>query len=340
MNKPAGRPLGKYRIAAAARWAGVSPELLRAWERRYQLVRPSRTDGGYRVYSEDDVYVLRGARRLTETGLSIAEAAGLPRHRLREAGESPEPEGGRVGLAGLAKNAPQPGLVSSAGVVPPISAANPAHAESEPPWLVSALAATRGFDAAALERTVRRRAAQTAYTPIEICENVLLPLLKAIGVAWERGEISVAAEHFGSRIARARLTELIEIESRGGTDGPVAVCACPPGERHEGALLAFAVHAASVGFRVVYLGADTPVADILSVAAARDARLCAVSLTHPLSAKDLRELVRPLARWRRAGRQRRVVMGGRGVGPAADTLRALGVEVFDRVGAPLAEHRA
>lgn len=304
----------RYRIRAAAIRVGVSAALLRAWERRYGLVEASRTASGYRIYSEEDVGVLRGARRLTATGLSIAEVAQLPRRRLSRAG---------------------------AGAI----AETEARSQSNPDlhrvnlgsdtFLDSVFQSARTFDAEALERLLQRAAGRSVLTSTEMCETVLLPVLTALGERWEAGQLSVAAEHFGSQIVRARLTELVEIESRRRGDGPIAVCACPAGERHEGALLAFAVHAASRGLRVVYLGADTPVAEILWTADDRDARLCALSATGALTINQARNLARAFGRWRRAEPRRRVVAGGRGIARHVECLRAAGLEIFDRVSGPL-----
>src|SRR5512147_1293992 len=76
-----------YRINVAARSAGVSSQLLRAWERRYRLTAPTRTASGYRLYSDDDVAVLRGAKALVDQGRSISDVARLPREQLRAAAE-------------------------------------------------------------------------------------------------------------------------------------------------------------------------------------------------------------------------------------------------------------
>jgi len=119
---------------------------------------------------------------------------------------------------------------------------------------------------AGLEAAVRLRPAR------EICERVLLPLLREIGDRWEKKRLSVAAEHFGSAIVRGRLQSLLSSESRRRYNATKVVCACPEGELHEGGLLAFAVHAAGAGFEVIYLGAGTPVDEILSTAEAVQAR--------------------------------------------------------------------
>src|SRR5205085_2625955 len=77
-----------FRIRSASRLTGLSPEVIRAWERRYALLSPQRTDGGYRVYTADDLDVLRGAKSLVSAGQSIGDVARLPRDRLLAEGRS------------------------------------------------------------------------------------------------------------------------------------------------------------------------------------------------------------------------------------------------------------
>ncbi len=97
-----------------------------------------------------------------------------------------------------------------------------------------------------------------------VLSEVVLPLLRELGERWEGGEISVAQEHFASNLIRGRLLGLARGWGRGA--GPVALLACPPGEQHDLGLLAFGIALRGHGWRIAYLGADTPV-DTLEVAA-------------------------------------------------------------------------
>lgn len=132
--------------------------------------------------------------------------------------------------------------------------------------------------------------------------DLLMPFLHAVGKQWSDGSLSVAQEHFASNVVRGRLASLTgPVASLGGGAGPVTVVACPPGERHDIAPLAFAVLLGQRGWRVRFLGADTPLADLafacrrldpdlVVVAATRQssfgrvgARLRKLSATHPVS---------------------------------------------------------
>jgi len=298
-----------YRIRRAAELAGVTSELLRAWERRYGLVAPLRTEGGYRVYSDEDVRILRGAKRLVDGGRSIAEVAQLPRTQILEAALllPPSPAPSRV----------VPSSINVGGGVFDLT-----------PTIDEAIAAIANFDQGRLESALFRVMALGHLPSEEICEAFLLPLLRSIGDEWEAGRMSIAAEHFGSSIIRSKILRLIESD-RAKAGAAAVVCACPAGEEHEGALLAFAVSASREGMRVIYLGADTPVADIIAAAVRTSANLVALSITRPLQEIDARSLVVDLERWRIGAPERKVVIGGRGAEASRSLLQAGGLKIAE-----------
>lgn len=292
--------LGVYRIQAVAQKTGITTQLVRAWERRYGLVTPQRTDAKYRVYSDDDVTILKGAKVLVDEGLRIAEVARLPREQLRRA--SFRLPGGDAGT-----NMPMPSS-----------------------FLESALDAVAVLDGETLERLLFRASGMGARPAREICEQVLLPLLRAIGDRWEKKRLSVAAEHFGSAIVRARLQSLLDSENRRRPNAPKVVCACPEGELHEGGLLAFAVHAAGSGLDVIYLGANTPIEETLATAETTQARAIALSITRPL-AKSLRtQMLSRLSAWKDSGRDRQVLLGGYGAQRERQRLLAAGLIIVEQ----------
>ena len=208
----------QLRIGELARRTGVATELLRAWERRYGLLAPERTDGGYRLYSDDDVRRVRRMRELLATGLSAAEAA-------RQASAEPR---------------------------------SPDAERREDSAPVSASAELRGaleqLDDAAAHAAFDRLLAH--YSTRAVLADVVLPLLHELGAGWERGEISVAQEHFASNLLRGRLLGLARGWDRGA--GARAVLACPPGERHDLGLVIFGLALRELGWRITFLGADTP----------------------------------------------------------------------------------
>jgi DNA-binding transcriptional MerR regulator len=205
----------QLRIGELARRTGVPTELLRAWERRYGLVAPTRTPAGYRLYSSGDVRRVGRMRELLASGLSAAEAA-------------------RATLA-------EPESETTAGVEPALAAA-------------SLRAAIERLDDAAAHLAFDRLLAD--FSLDTVLERVLLPLLHELGEGWARGEVSVAQEHFASNLVRGRVLALARGWDRGS--GPRAVLACPPGERHDLGLLIFGLALREHGWRITFLGADTP----------------------------------------------------------------------------------
>jgi MerR family transcriptional regulator, light-induced transcriptional regulator len=204
----------QLRIGEVARRTGVATELLRAWERRYGLLTPTRTASGYRLYSSDDVDRVGRMRELLGSGLSAAEAA---RQTLVEP-------------------------------APPPADTEPAAADAK---LGRAL---KAFDDAAAQAAFDRLLAD--YSAAAVLEGVVLPLLRELGDGWERGEITVAQEHFAANLLRGRLLGLARGWDLGG--GPRAVLACPPNERHDLGLVIFGIALREHGWRITFLGADTP----------------------------------------------------------------------------------
>jgi DNA-binding transcriptional MerR regulator len=226
--------IGLLRIGELGRRAGVSPGLLRAWERRYGLLRPTRSQGGLRLYTDDDLERVLTMQRHLADGLAAAEAAAL------------------------AKRAP----------------AEPATPSLTPADVRRAL--TEAFDAfdepaaqAALDRLLAATTLETALS------EVILPYLRELGERWERGEVSVAQEHFASAIVRERLLSLGRGWGRGS--GPTALLACLPGERHELGLIAFGLALRSHGWRIAYFGSDTPLETLAATADFLDPAIVVVS---------------------------------------------------------------
>jgi DNA-binding transcriptional MerR regulator len=214
----------QLRIGALSRRVGVSPELLRAWEQRYGLLRPSRSAGGFRLYSSADEARVLTMQRHLGSGLPAAEAA-------------------RLALAETAR-----GRVDAA-------AGGPARLGQLSAELRSALDA---FDEPAAHAALDRLFA--AFRLQTVLRDVVLTYLHDLGLRWERGEASVAQEHFASNILRGRLLGLAR--SWAETSGPRAVLACAPGELHDLPLISFGLVLAARGWSITYLGPDTPITTI------------------------------------------------------------------------------
>ena len=234
---------------------GLSPALIRAWESRYSLVVPARTPAGYRLYSDDDVAILNGAQRLLRLGMAPMQVAKLTPEEIR----------GERGERGKDKDkdaAPGPFLIKE-DAEPPL-AESPALSSSYSERIARLIDAFATFDRRLAEELL---SAPLAMLPLATaCEKLLVPLLREVGDRWHRGELSVAAEHFGSSFIRKKLSTLLDTRRTGAADKRVC-CACPPGELHELGLLMFTLTAAAQGWEPIYLGPDLPVADLAAATA-------------------------------------------------------------------------
>ena len=101
------------------------------------------------------------------------------------------------------------------------------------------------------------------YTVETVLQEVILPYLHSLGERWEAGEVSVAHEHFASNLLRGRLLGLAQGWGQGR--GPGAILACVPGEQHELGLLAFGVALHRRGWRITYLGTDSPIGPVADI---------------------------------------------------------------------------
>lgn len=207
------------RIGELARRTGVAVATLRAWERRYGLLSPERTDGGHRLYSEADVQRVRRMGDLLEAGWQAGAAA-------RQVLRATRP---------LEVASPGPGAVTAE--------------------LASRLrAAVEAFDAPGADQVIDDVLARLDVP--RALDEVVLPVLRDLGEGWEDDPGVIAREHFASNVLRPRLQRLLRPAARLGTR--TCVAAAPEHEEHDLGLLAAAVTAADAGWRIHYLGARTP----------------------------------------------------------------------------------
>ena len=235
-----------YTIGQAATRSGINVTLLRAWERRYGIVSPVRTEGGYRLYDDGAIERLRAMRRLVDEGLAPRQAA----DQLRSA----DPE--RVAELAGAGALPQPAL--------------------DPVETTSAfVAGAARIDGEAIEAALDEMFARGSFE--RVVEERLYPALHALGDAWASGEVDVAGEHAASAAAIRRLA--MAFEAAGGNGGPAPVLiGLPSGARHEIGSLAFATAVRRAGIPVVYLGSDVPAASWVAAARRTGARAVAMGV--------------------------------------------------------------
>jgi DNA-binding transcriptional MerR regulator/methylmalonyl-CoA mutase cobalamin-binding subunit len=265
---------GRHSIAVVSRRTGITQLVLRAWERRYGAVVPSRTATGRRLYSDQDLKKLSLLQMLTNNGHRIGDIANLSGEELRQ-------------------------LAAESGVMTMVAASGSLDGSvvEAQELLGEALMAVQNFDDRGLE-TILERALLRLSKPL-LRKGLLAPLLEEIGVRWGDGRLRIAHEHIATAIVSAFLTSM---NSRYQVlpGAPLVAVATPSGHWHElGALLA-ASQAYESGWDVLYLGSNMPAEEIATAANSRGVRAIMLSLVFPTAdpgvmnqLRELRKLVGP-----------------------------------------------
>jgi DNA-binding transcriptional MerR regulator/methylmalonyl-CoA mutase cobalamin-binding subunit len=228
-----------YPLRAAARITGLSPELLRAWERRYRVVVPLRTPGGTRRYRAADLEKLRLVKAAVDAGHRIGNVARMEDDELRR----------------CALNLP-------------------ATSQSQP-QIQEVLAAVERIDSAETQRLLSFQL--SALGPVRFARQIARPLVHEIGARWDRGELGIASEHMATSVLRSMFGAALQ-PSAASAMGPRILFATPSGEPHELGLQMAALTAMGAGADTLYIGADLPVEDLVSSAVQTEAVGVALSL--------------------------------------------------------------
>ncbi len=242
-----------YNIKAVVQQTGVPADTVRAWERRYGLPMPQRTETKRRLYSEYDIATIRWLRERTSAGLTISQA-------VRQF-QSLDP----TALQGALPNT---------------------YAEPRTPEQVMAdlLTALLAFDETSATKIVEEAVA--LYAVEVVCLEVFAPLLHEIGNRWHDHNATVAHEHFAANFILRRLAMLFQVYSATATRGLI-VAACAPEELHELGILTLSVFLARHGWRVVYLGANLPLDSLLLTCAQLEPAVVCLSATNIHTAHTL-----------------------------------------------------
>lgn len=259
----------RHPIKIVARRTGLSPEVLRVWEKRYHVVEPGRTDTGRRLYSDADIERLILLKDVIGRGLRIGEASALSNKDLKalisedRKAEAPKKPSERDG-----ESKPDAGV-----------------------YLEECGLAVGSLDARRLRVSLQMALLELSLE--EVVEDVVGPLLRTIGEMWAEHRLNPYHEHMASTLVRQTLDQVFAMTIT-PRNAPVIVATTPAGQRHEiGAIMA-ATTAFAEGWRVVYLGPDLPAEDIAG--AARDTGAAAVALStiypddDPKLGRELRRL--------------------------------------------------
>jgi len=295
-------PPARYPIRAVSKLTGIGIDTLRAWERRHGAVTPVRDDRG-RMYTDADVARLRLLHGAVVRGHSIGRLAALSDEQLRALVAAVEPS------VALATDPTRRTSLDTAALI----------------------AALRAYDAVGIDQELSRLAA--ILRPLDLLQDVLMPVLAQVGDDWHRRRASVAHEHLMSSAVRSILGSFLRVYAR--PDVPARLLfATPAGERHELGTLGAAMLAASSGLGLAYLGPDLPARDIIDSVRPAGAQVLVLGLTAVPNGKakererraqerELRTIVRDLPR------DIELWVGGRGAERSAAIIAPRGLVLPD-----------
>jgi MerR family transcriptional regulator, light-induced transcriptional regulator len=245
-----------YNTKAVAQETGVPADTFRAWERRYGVPHPERTEGGHRLYSERDIAIIRWLRDRTGEGMTISQAIAL----LSSGAES------NLGWLSTAVDR------------------EPRSWERLNTQLLSALI---DYDATRADKVMSE--AFAIYPLEDVLLRLVQPAMIEIGERWHRGELAVTTEHFATQFVRRKLSSLLNTydiaEGRG-----MIVMGCSPSEQHEIGAMMIALFLVRHGWQVIYLGPEVPKSDLIETVRKLQPDMVCMSASTTETALELIEL--------------------------------------------------
>ncbi len=268
----------KFSMKVVSRMSGLTPHAIRAWERRYGVVKPGRDANNRRFYRESDIERLTLLHKATEAGHPISQIAGYTKEELKDIV-------GSMNVIDLPSRKPaEPRATGDLTLVRDYSA-----------YIDEILAAVEKMDRKSLEETLISVEADIGRNAL--LERAVIPLMERIGDLWRKGEIRISHEHLATQAVRTFLGSLLASQKT-FPGAPHVVVTTPSDQVHELGALSAAVTAASEGWNVTYLGPSLPSEEIAGAVSHNGSRALILSLIYPesdpLVARELRKLRRYL----------------------------------------------
>ncbi|MCB0196873.1 MAG: MerR family transcriptional regulator [Anaerolineae bacterium] len=257
-----------FNLKAVVQETGLKPDTLRAWERRYGLPQPDRTDGGHRLYSKKDIETLKWLVSRQEEGMSISRAINLW-HQLDAEGKDP------LLLDGF-------GDVTSSSSVPVYTGGEKTREVCQA-WVEACL----NFDEQRAEHILNQ--AFALYSPEVVCFEILQRGLTTVGDKWHKDLITVQQEHFATSLAMRKLEGLVAATPPPSRPGRFVV-ACAPYEEHSFNPLLITFLLRRHGWEAIYLGADVPAYKMEVTMAQTKPQLVILTAQQLFTAANLMEL--------------------------------------------------
>lgn len=291
----------KYPIKVVSQITGLSVFVIRAWEKRYDVVIPSRTETNRRLYSEEDIEKLKLLNDALHSGHNIGGIASLSVNELKT-------------ILGNKNTFTQNNKVESKEYI----------LEDTKSFVDDCISAVKVYDGKTLETILHKASAKLSQP--QLIEDLIIPLVYRIGNLWHDGDIRIANEHLASSVIRLFLSNLIE-QNIPSDNAPIIISATPRGQDHELGALIVGVTAAFLGWKVIYLGPNLPEEEIAAVSNSLGAKVVALSIVYPSDdlqlKKDLLNLKRILPE------NVHIIVGGRAADGYLDILREINAVVVN-----------
>lgn len=234
-----------YNVKMVARETGLTPAVLRAWEKRYGILEPQRSKGGQRLYSAEDISLLKWLVARKGEGMSISRAIDVWRDQSLHPASLPG--------------------------IPPVDQVNRTEegdmlARLAQDWVQACLSYHE------LDAELAIAKALAIASPERVCTRVIQRGLAELGEGWYQGKVSVQQEHFASALASRRLDALLSVASEPSRRGRI-LAACPPGEEHDLVLKMLSFILRWHGWEVIYLGANVSLERLDATLSATSPRL-------------------------------------------------------------------
>lgn len=245
LNEYSTTPL--YNIKAVVQSTNISPSTLRAWERRYNMCQPQRSESGYRLYSDRDVAVIRWLKAQVDAGMSISQAVSWLQSLIEQAASDEQ------------ATLPEP----ASRTMETVALATPSRLalENFVTLREQLLRALLNYEEDAAEAFL---AHAFALYPVEhVGEHIIMPVLVEIGERWHRGELSITREHYATSYLMQRLAAILRTVPNTAVN-PVIWVGCAPGELHEIGAMLLSINLRRAGYTVRYLGQNLPLDDLVA----------------------------------------------------------------------------
>jgi DNA-binding transcriptional MerR regulator len=253
--------MNTHRIQRVSKLTGLSKDVIRVWERRFGLIKPTRGANRYRNYSDEDVVLLRYLKEQVDAGGSIGELARLGREEL---------------LTRVQASAPRVSVIDN----------------RFSRLLRELLSALDPLDRVTFEKRLNGAVAVVPFE--EALHGILLPLQEQVGQLWHDGHVNVAIEHYVTKQIQQKIFSAMN-QLPVAEFGPKIVVACPPEEEHDIAASAVAYRCRVRGCRVYYLGANVPISSLTNLCSRIEPDLTIISVPLAMTEAKATELVHALA---------------------------------------------